>query len=247
MSLSDTERFPLIPTVVRTVDVRAWAGFLRSLHVKHHSYPSPSSHRRRRHLPHDDRRPRSSYRVLSDCRSSQGKGKAGPCSQSRRHPGCSRRHSVRLHHARSGVADLGLSRTLQTFRSPAIDGSSAAELHHALTGRYGSLGWVLEGVIQSINVGDLDSATRMWGDEAIDLLWERGLLASPDGDLNHRDVALVEDAQLWASTRRAELLTTMTPPRAALHPLELLTVTAPPVERHGQRLRDRAPAVSARR
>ena len=145
------------------------------------------------------------------------------------------------------MADLGLSRTLQAFRSPIEDGGSAEQLHRALTERVGSLGWVLEGVIQSVGIGDLDTASRLWGDEAIDLLWERGLLSSPDGNPNHREVRLADDAGAWASARRAELLMTPKAPRHALLHLDNIAVTTPPVERHGVRPRVDASSVVASR
>lgn len=107
------------------------------------------------------------------------------------------------------------------------DDLTADQLRQQLVDRVGSLGWVIEGVVQSIASSDVDAATRLWGDEAIDLLWERALLVSPDGNPNHRGVCLSDDAHAWASARRAELLLPATPTRHAPSPLEQLTVRRP--------------------
>ncbi len=104
------------------------------------------------------------------------------------------------------------------------DDLTVDQLRQQLVDRVGSMGWVIEGVVQSIASSDIDAATRLWGDEAIDLLWERALLVSPDGNPNHRGVRLSADAQAWASARRAELLLTPTTTRHASTPPEQLSV-----------------------
>lgn len=130
------------------------------------------------------------------------------------------------------MADLGLSGTLTVFRSSAAeDPQSVHELERALVERVGPLGWIVEGAVQSVALGDVDAATNVWGYEAIDLLWERGLLCSPDGNANHRDVILAEDARAWALARRTERLAASCPPRPGPAPLEHLTVTSTPKPR----------------
>ena len=240
---------PPTPAVVRTVDVSVTGEFLPSMDDNYfsHRHAGPSPLRYCCAVRDHCRHVCNCHRFVRDRSSPQGEISPGA-----RPKGCPR-HSGRtggnpIHRsvARSGVADLGMSRTLQAFRSPIDDEASASELRKALTERFGSLGWVLEGVIQSISIGSIDSATRMWGDEAIDLLWDRGLLVSPDGNANHRGVMLVEEAWAWASARRAELLMTTSPPRDGLHRLEHLAVNTSPVERHGRRFRMNAVLASAR-
>ncbi len=92
-------------------------------------------------------------------------------------------------------------------------------------------------------MSDLDAATRLWGDEAIDLLWERELLVSPDGNPDHRDAHLSDDAQAWASARRAELLLTPNPPMQKPSRLEHLALTGPTAERTGEH-RKRGPVLA---
>jgi hypothetical protein len=157
---------------------------------------------------------------------SEAEGSPGARPQDRGRHSCSPHcHPVRGPDPGSGVADLGLSRTLGAFRPMVVsDDLTVDQLRQQLVDRVGSLGWVIEGVVQSIASSDVDAATRLWGDEAIDLLWERELLVSPDGNPNHRGVRLSADAQAWASARRAELLLSPTPTRRTSLTLGQLTV-----------------------
>lgn len=175
----------------------------------------------------------------------EAEGSPGARAQGRRLHSCgSHRHPVGGADAGSGVADLGLSRTLAAFRPMVVsDDLSADQLRRELIARVGSLSWVIEGVVQSIAVSGVDAATRLWGDEAIDLLWEREILVSPDGNPNHRGVHLSDDAQAWASSRRAEVLLTPTPPRQKPSPLEQLTLTARPTE-HRKEPRKHGPVLA---
>lgn len=123
------------------------------------------------------------------------------------------------------------------------DHVSANQLRQQLIDRVGVLGWVVEGVVQSIAVSDIDAATRLWGDEAIDLLWERAMLVSPDGSPHHRGVRLSDDAQAWVSAQRAELLLAPNAPRQKPTPLEHLALTARPKE-HREEGRTRGPVLA---
>ena len=123
------------------------------------------------------------------------------------------------------------------------DDLSADQLRRELTDRVGSLSWVIEGVVQSIAMSNLDAATRLWGDEAIDLLWEREILVSPDGNPNHRAVHLSDDAQAWASARRAELLLTPNAPSQKPSRLEHLSLTGATAEVLGEH-RKRGPVLA---
>ncbi len=179
------------------------------------------------------------YHPQGEAEGSSGFRAQGRC----RRPRDSRRHPVGGADAGSGLADLGLSRTLEAFRP--IVGSedpSADQLRRELTDRVGSLSWVMEGVVQSIAMSDLDAATRLWGDEAIDLLWERKLLVSPDGNPDHRDVHLSDDAQAWASARRAELVLAAKPPGQKPSRLEHLALTGARTEHQGEH-RKRGPVL----
>lgn len=169
----------------------------------------------------------------------EAKGAASAGAQGgRRHPHRSHCHPVSGADGRAGVADLRLSPTLEAFRQNVVtDDRTADQLYRELTARVGSLGWVIEGVVQSIATSDLDAATRLWGDEAIDLLWERELLVSPDGNPSHREVRLADDAQAWASARRTELHLSPAPPRQRTSRLEQLTLTSPAHYRDEQRTR----------
>ena len=142
------------------------------------------------------------------------------------------------------MADLGLSRTLEAFRPVVVaDDLTSDQLLHELVDRVGSLGWIVEGVIQSIAMSDIDAATRLWGDEAIDLLWEREILVSPDGNPNHRGVRLADDVQAWATARRTQLLLTPTPPRPKPSPLEHLALTSRKNE-HREARKTRGPVLA---
>ncbi len=104
------------------------------------------------------------------------------------------------------MADLGLSGEILTGASPhcSFGPSGPEHLRRALTERVGPLGWVLEGVLHSIVASDLEAAIRHWGEEILDLLWERELLVSPDGDCEHQLVRLSDDAFAWASSMRED-------------------------------------------
>ncbi len=119
---------------------------------------------------------------------------------------------------------------------------SAEQLRQQLIDRVGSLGWVVEGTVQSIAMSDIDAATRLWGDEAIDLLWEREMLVSPDGNPNHRALRLADDAQAWAAARRAELLLSPTPARQT-PPLEHLAFSERQTD-HREERRKRRPVLA---
>jgi hypothetical protein len=137
------------------------------------------------------------------------------------------------------MAVLGLSH-FSSDTAPPVDSSRTECLHRALTDRVGPLGWVLEGVLHSIVAGGLDAATRLWGGEAVELLWERELLESPDGDRDHHLAGLRADAFAWASATRTTTggaddrspdLLRMSGPRTLAQPVrlvdnrELLTLT----------------------
>ena len=104
------------------------------------------------------------------------------------------------------MADVGLSpEFLATAASHRSNGPCGPEyLRRALTERVGPLGWVLEGVLHSIVAADLEAAMRLWGEEVLDLLWERKLLVSPDGDREHQLVRLSDDAFAWAMAMRED-------------------------------------------
>ena len=104
------------------------------------------------------------------------------------------------------MADVGLSGTTLATAAPfpAVGPSGPEHFRRALTERVGPLGWVLEGVLHSIVASDLEAAIRHWGDEVLDLLWERELLVSPDGDAEHQLVRLSDDAYAWAMSMRED-------------------------------------------
>ena len=123
------------------------------------------------------------------------------------------------------------------------DDRSIEQLRQQLLDRVGSLGWVVEGVVQSIAMSDIDSAMRLWGDEAIDLLWERQMLVSPDGNPNHRGVRLSDDAMAWASAQRAQRLLAPPPSRHNPLPIEHLALTTRQAE-HQQERRKPGPVLA---
>ena len=203
-----------------------------------HRYPCSSASRRSRSLAdHGDRLRRRHGLIGQRRHQGEAEGSARARAQGRRrHPCPSHRHPVVGPHARSGVADLGLSQTLEAVRPMVVsDDRSIEQLRQQLVDRVGSLGWVVEGVVHSIAMSDIDSAMRLWGDEAIDLLWERQMLVSPDGNPNHRGVRLSDDAMAWASAQRAQRLLAPTPSLHNPLPIEHLALSTRQAEHREER------------
>lgn len=94
-------------------------------------------------------------------------------------------------------------RRLRRGSAPSERPTGEVALRQALIDRVGPLGWVVEGCIESVGAAGISAASALWGEEAIDLLWERGLLVATDvRDIGADETRLADDAQRWVEARR---------------------------------------------
>lgn len=88
-------------------------------------------------------------------------------------------------------------RSVIGYQRFAFDSSVQLRLRELLEAEFGTLGWVFDGALETIAAEGIGAGVRLWGEETLDALLERGLLQEQSSPETQK-LELAPSALLWA-------------------------------------------------